>query len=92
MQLLGRCEHKGMARFFTTDVDVCQECVDMGDTWVHLRMCMVCGKVGCCNDSKNKHAAAHYRADGHGLMRSIEPGEVWAYCYVDEKFLKVAEG
>jgi CPA2 family monovalent cation:H+ antiporter-2 len=74
MQILGRCGHKETARYFTTDVTVCPQCVEMGDTWVHLRMCMECGQVGCCNDSKNKHASAHFRADGHALMRSIEPG------------------
>jgi CPA2 family monovalent cation:H+ antiporter-2 len=91
MRLLGGCDHKQMARFYTTETDVCPACVAIGEPWVHLRMCMVCGQVGCCNDSKNKHAAAHYAAEGHGLMRSIEPGEEWAYCYVDEKFLKVAD-
>ena len=73
----------------TTDVDrpsemVCPECVALGDTWVHLRICMTCGHVGCCDSSKNKHATKHFEASGHPVIRSLEPGETWAYCYVDE--------
>ena len=73
----------------TTDVDrpskmVCPECVALGDTWVHLRICMTCGHVGCCDSSKNKHATKHFEASGHPIIRSLEPGETWAYCYVDE--------
>ncbi len=73
----------------TTDVDtpserVCPECVALGDTWMHLRICMTCGHVGCCDSSKNKHATKHFEASGHLVIRSLEPGETWAYCYVDE--------
>ncbi len=56
----------------------------MGDRWVHLRMCLICGNVGCCDSSKNKHATKHFNAVGHPLMRSIEPGESWVWCYVDQ--------
>ena len=62
---------------------VCDECVAVGDTWVHLRACLECGKVGCCDESKNKHATRHYRATGHPLMQTLEPGEDWIWCYVD---------
>ncbi|MEK9659995.1 MAG: UBP-type zinc finger domain-containing protein [Chloroflexota bacterium] len=65
--------------------------MEMREKWVHLRRCMVFGQVGCCNDSKNKHASAHFRADGHALMRSIEPGEDWSFCYLDGKFIKIAD-
>lgn len=61
----------------------CAECVALGDVWVHLRMCMACHKVGCCDSSKNKHASAHARAAGHPVMRGIEPGERWLWCFVD---------
>lgn len=60
----------------------------MGDTWVHLRLCLVCGHVGCCDSSKNKHATAHYRATGHPLVASLERGEHWAWCYADEEFFE----
>jgi len=64
--------------------DGCQECLAMGDTWVHLRLCMQCGHVGCCDDSKNRHATKHFKATHHPIVRSLEPGETWGWCYVDE--------
>ncbi len=66
------------------DVAGCEECLKTGSWWVHLRCCLGCGQVGCCDDSPNKHATAHFRATGHPVMRSMEPGEDWAWCYVDE--------
>jgi CPA2 family monovalent cation:H+ antiporter-2 len=66
----------------------CEECLAMGDSWVHLRMCLECGHVGCCDDSKNKHATKHFRASTHPLIRSIEPGEEWGFCYPDDLFLE----
>jgi uncharacterized UBP type Zn finger protein len=62
----------------------CKECLAMGDRWVHLRLCMACGHVGCCDNSKNKHATKHFGTDQHPLIRSYEPGEDWWYCYVDD--------
>lgn len=62
----------------------CEECLLEGSRWVHLRSCEDCGHVGCCDSSERKHAAAHHRASGHPVMRSIEPGEAWRWCYVDE--------
>ena len=56
----------------------------MGDTWVHLRLCRTCGHVGCCDDSKNKHATKHFKAIGHPIITSLEPGEDWSWCYVDQ--------
>lgn len=62
----------------------CEECLKMGDRWVHLRLCLACGHVGCCDSSKNKHATKHYHATTHPVIRSFEPGEEWRWCYVDE--------
>ncbi len=62
----------------------CEECLKMGDTWVHLRLCLSCGHVGCCDSSKNRHATKHFRATKHPIIRSLEPGEDWGYCYVDD--------
>jgi uncharacterized UBP type Zn finger protein len=62
----------------------CEECVKLGDTWVHLRECLACGHVGCCDSSKNKHATRHFHATKHPVMRSVQPGERWGWCYVDE--------
>jgi uncharacterized UBP type Zn finger protein len=79
-----KCKHLNEIKVTTTDEHVCEECVKMGDTWVHLRMCMSCGKVGCCDSSKNKHATKHFHQSKHPLIRSIQPGEDWIWCYVDE--------
>ena len=79
------CSHFAGATFKEAgDVVGCEECLKIGGEWVHLRRCMVCGKVGCCNDSPNTHAAKHYAETGHAVMRSVEPGESWGYCYVDD--------
>jgi uncharacterized UBP type Zn finger protein len=62
----------------------CEECLKIGSTWVHLRMCMECGHVGCCDSSPNKHATKHFHKTKHPIMRSVEPGEDWGWCYIDE--------
>lgn len=62
----------------------CEECLKKGDHWVHLRMCMTCGKIGCCDSSPKRHASRHARKAGHPIVRSAEPGEDWSWCYVDE--------
>lgn len=64
----------------------CKECLDSGDAWVHLRLCLSCGHVGCCDSSKNRHATQHHRATKHPVIRSFEPGEEWAYCYAHDAF------
>ncbi|HEY1265329.1 MAG TPA: UBP-type zinc finger domain-containing protein [Terriglobales bacterium] len=79
-----QCTHLDQIKFQTTTKRACEECLKMGDTWVHLRMCLICGQVGCCDSSKNKHATRHFHHSKHPLVRSIEPGEGWVWCYVDE--------
>ena len=79
-----QCTHLDTIRDVSPNTQGCGECLKTGDTWIHLRMCLHCGHVGCCNSSKNKHAAKHFRATKHPIARSIEPGENWAWCYVDE--------
>ena len=64
--------------------DGCEECLQMGDTWVHLRLCKTCGHVGCCDSSRNKHATKHFHATAHPVVQSFERGEDWMWCYVDE--------
>jgi uncharacterized UBP type Zn finger protein len=61
----------------------CEECLKIGGTWVHLRLCMTCGHVGCCDNSPNRHATKHFRATQHPVIRSFQPGEDWGWCYVD---------
>jgi len=67
----------------------CEECLKMGDSWVHLRLCRTCGHVGCCDDSKNKHATKHFHATRHPIITSLEPGEGWSWCYVDEMLVEL---
>jgi len=62
----------------------CSECLKIGGKWVHLRECMECGEVGCCDNSPNQHATKHNHATGHPVIRSLEPGEDWFWCYVDQ--------
>ncbi len=62
----------------------CEECLKIGQRWVHLRKCLICGHVGCCDSSIGKHATKHFRETRHEVMRSAEPGEDWRWCYVDE--------
>ena len=82
------CEHlEQLVVREPTTTEGCEDCLPIGGQWVHLRMCMACGHVGCCDSSPNKHATAHYHATGHPIVRSIEPGETWGWCYEDEEML-----
>jgi uncharacterized UBP type Zn finger protein len=86
-----RCTHLDQIREVTPRTpEGCEECLKSGDEWVHLRLCTTCGHVGCCDDSKNKHARKHARADRHPIVRSFEPGEDWMYCFVDDVMLDYA--
>jgi uncharacterized UBP type Zn finger protein len=67
----------------------CEDCLAIGGRWVHLRMCESCGKVGCCDNSPNRHATAHFHESSHPIIRSAEPGEDWSWCYVDEVMFAV---
>jgi hypothetical protein len=78
------CSHLNHLKITRPTTHVCGECVKLGDTWVHLRMCTDCGNVACCDSSKNRHATKHAKHEHHPLARSIEPGESWVWCYVDE--------
>jgi uncharacterized UBP type Zn finger protein len=62
----------------------CEDCLVSGGKWLHLRICLECGKVGCCDDSPNRHASRHAAADGHPIIRSLQPGEDWSWCFIDE--------
>jgi CPA2 family monovalent cation:H+ antiporter-2 len=83
----GKCAHAAEVGEVTPQTDGCEECLKVGDRWAHLRVCMVCGKVGCCDSSKNKHATKHFHESDHAVMRSVERGEDWGWCYVDEVIL-----
>ena len=68
----------------------CEECLKTGMRWVHLRLCMTCGHAGCCDNSPGKHATAHFHSSGHPIIKSFEPGEDWAWCYVDDLVIEPA--
>ena len=78
------CTHLDQIRITHTDKHVCEDCINTGDRWVHLRLCLSCGHVGCCDSSPNRHATRHFQQTEHPLIRSAEPGESWVWCYVDE--------
>jgi uncharacterized UBP type Zn finger protein len=65
----------------------CEECLKTGMRWVHLRLCLECGHVGCCDSSPGRHATAHYRASEHAVIRSFQPGEDWRWCFVDQEIV-----
>src|SRR5712671_4235898 len=81
-----QCTHLAQVRAVTPKApDGCEECLASGDEWVHLRLCLECGHVGCCDDSPNRHATKHFHKTKHPIMRSFEPGEDWGFCYVDDR-------
>jgi uncharacterized UBP type Zn finger protein len=86
------CSHLDQIQDVHPGSNGCEECLKTGDTWVKLRMCLICGHVGCCDNSKNKHATKHFHDTGHPLMASFEPGENWAWCYVDEAVVQPYPG
>ena len=81
------CEHLEMVREVEPGGTGCGECLAVGDTWVHLRLCLGCGNVGCCDQSKNTHARKHAGAAEHPIARSFEAGEAWRWCYLDSRFV-----
>lgn len=85
------CTHLGLLNGYDVSPSSpgCEDCLRTGDRWVHLRICMTCGHVGCCDNSPNRHATAHHRTTDHPIIRSYEPGEDWWWCYVDESLLDV---
>ena len=81
---MAHCAHLAHIHNVSPRTKGCEECLKTLDTWVHLRECLECGHVGCCDSSKNTHATKHFHATKHPIMQSIEPGEDWRWCYVDE--------
>ena len=83
---MSRCTHTDQVEILDVpgQVEGCEDCLRMGGTWVHLRMCQTCGHIGCCDNSPNRHATAHHGQTRHPIIRSAEPGEEWSWCYEDE--------
>ncbi len=81
------CTHVDQIREVRPDAAGCSECLASGDEWVHLRECLVCGHVACCDSSRNRHARSHFERTGHPVIRSFKAGEDWRWCYLDEAYL-----
>lgn len=75
------CEHVKEIRNVEPSTEGCAECLQAGEDWVELRLCLTCGHVGCCDSSRNKHATRHWKATGHPIIRSAQPGEAWRWCF-----------
>ena len=86
------CQHIESAKDLQPAKKVCEDCVKTGDRWVHLRICLLCGHVGCCDSSKNTHATKHFHATKHAIMKSIEPAEDWGWCFEDELMFDLSKG
>ena len=86
-----QCSHLGSIATVKPSARGCEECLKMGSWWVHLRVCRTCGHVGCCDDSPNKHATAHFHATAHPIIEGYDPPEGWGYCYVDDLMLDLGE-
>ena len=78
------CTHLDQIRVVMPGALGCEDCLKVGDPWIHLRICLICGYVGCCDNSINKHANRHFHATQHPIMQSFEIGEDWIWCYVDD--------
>ena len=76
--------HLKEIRNVTPSSEGCEDCLEIGSDWVHLRLCLTCGHVGCCDDSPNRHATAHFHETRHPIIQSFEPGEDWRWCFVHE--------
>ena len=82
------CTHLNQVKEVTPSADGCEDCLRIGGRWMHLRLCMGCGHVGCCDDSPNRHATKHFNITRHAIIKSFEPGEDWGWCYIDEVFFE----
>ncbi len=78
------CTHLNTIREVTPSAKGCEECLKIGSTWVHLRLCLECGHVGCCDSSIHKHSTKHFHKTNHPIIRSFEPGEDWRWCFIDK--------
>jgi len=81
--------HLSAAHHVEPPGDGCEECLELGMDWVHLRVCLSCGHVGCCDSSLGKHATQHFHATHHPIVESFERGEEWGWCYVHEDFVQL---
>lgn len=88
LELESPCEHLDQIDEVKPSAQGCEDCLAVGDRWFHLRLCRICGYVGCCDTSKNRHATAHFHATQHPIIESFQPDENWMYCYPDDAFIE----
>lgn len=86
-----RCTHMSTVRTVEPKTPGCEECLRIGQPWVHLRLCRECGHVGCCDESIGKHATAHFQRSGHPIMEGYDPPEGWGWCYIDEEVVDLPD-
>jgi hypothetical protein len=88
------CTHLDTVEFLEAPAEIagCEDCLREGTRWVHLRMCQACGHIGCCDNSPRRHATAHHDRTRHPIIRSVEPGEDWSWCYEDELMFRLSPG
>jgi uncharacterized UBP type Zn finger protein len=87
---VANCAHLDQIQNVSPSAQGCEECLQTGDSWVHLRICLICGHVGCCDASKNRHATRHYHETTHPIIQSFQPGEAWMWCYPDQTIVEPA--
>jgi hypothetical protein len=85
------CGHYNQIRDVKPSARGCEDCLRIGSAWVHLRLCRVCGHVGCCDDSPNRHARAHFHAAGHPIIEGYDPPEGWGYCFTDDVMVELPD-
>lgn len=85
------CTHTDTIHHVTPSARGCEECLAAGSTWLHLRLCRSCGHVGCCDDSPNRHARAHYKDTGHPIIEGYDPPEGWGWCYTDKVMVELPD-
>ncbi len=90
---MATCTHMDQVQVLTPREPIagCEQCLRSGGRWLHLRMCQTCGQFGCCDSSPNRHASRHSHEEGHPIARSVEPGEDWSWCYIDELMFVISE-
>jgi hypothetical protein len=86
-----QCTHTGQIAQVIPSARGCEECLASGSEWVHLRLCRICGHVGCCDDSPNRHATKHFHATGHPIIEGYDPPEGWGWCYVDKRVVELPD-
>lgn len=84
---MAKCTHLDQIQELNPRARGCEECLKSGDPWVALRVCQVCGHVGCCDSSKNKHATGHFQTTGHPIIKPLESGASWTWCYIDKSYV-----